>query len=308
MEAIQSIAVIINPVSGSGTGARIAAELAKEFKARFEGYDLTFIETRSKEHAIELGATQRADLLIMVSGDGTAHDLVQGIMSRPRDVRPAFSIIPIGSGNDYARTLGIVPNALEAVRALAEGVRVSSDVGLCNDVYYLETLSFGIDAAIAAQTIVLRRTTKAQGVVLYAHAAVLAILKDLKSHHARLTMNGRTYEDDFLICAVQNGPTYGGGFCVSPHARITDGKLNVCFATKVATLPALYYLTRLFRGTHEKLKVFSTAEVERMTIDFDEPVPAQWDGEPQMGSHFEVEILPGALDVIVPKDSPVLRG
>ena len=306
MKNVRSITVVINPAAGNNTGTRIKPDVERLFRDIFPEHDIDFTEPGSKDQAIALGAKSQSDLIVVVSGDGTLHDLAQGILSRPRAERPALSIIPIGSGNDYARTLDVSKDPLAAIRALASGVRVSADVGKCNQTWFLETLSFGADAAVAIKTIDLRKTTHTSGALLYAHAAVIAILKELRAHHIRYRIDGQDLEDELLILAVQNGPTYGGGFRIAPKATITDGLLDVCTSTKVGTLKALFFLFSIFNGKHEGYKSFRTYRAKSLTVDLDEPVPVQCDGEAQQGIHFEIAVVPDALDVIVPADSPVL--
>jgi diacylglycerol kinase family enzyme len=163
-----------------------------------------------------------------------------------------------------------------------------------------------VDAAIAINTVQLRKTTKARGTMLYAHAAIISILSDLKANHVRLTIDGQQSEKDLLICAIQNGKTYGGGFKVAPRAKITDGKLNVCMATRTNPVKALYALAKMKNGKHESLNIFSDYEAQELTLDFDQHVPSQCDGEELPGTHFEVGIIPATLDVVVPQNSDVL--
>ncbi len=307
MQTVKSITVIINPAAGNDTGARIRPEVEKTFKQLFPQHELFFTEPGSKANAIALGAETVADLIVVLSGDGTLHDIAQGVLSRPHTDRPAISIIPIGSGNDYARTLGVSTDPLEAIRDLLDGVRVCADVGRCNQTWYLETLSFGVDAAVAISTVNLRKSTHTSGALLYAHAAVLAIVRELKAHRVRYNIDGRLFDDELLILAVQNGPTYGGGFRIAPRASITDGFLDVCTGKKVGALRALFYLARIFSGKHEVYDTFDAYKAKNLVIDLDEPVPVQCDGEEQHGTHFEISVIPRALDVIVPAHSPVLK-
>ncbi|MDR3307813.1 MAG: diacylglycerol kinase family lipid kinase [Coriobacteriales bacterium] len=306
METVKTIAVVVNPVAGDHLGARVWPRIEQQLVTAFSNRDVSVYQTQSKEHATALGASLNADLVITVSGDGTVHDVAQGILQRPRANRPALTVIPIGSGNDYSRTLGISTVPENAVAALHSMVRCATDVGQCNNTFFLETLSFGVDAAIAINTVEMRKTTHTSGTMLYAHAAVLALLHDLRPRHARYTIDGVEHEDDLLIFAVQNGPTYGSGFRVAPRALITDGKLNVCTATRVSTPYALLCLARILRGTHEGLKPIHTYEAQNLTVDFDTPIPTQCDGEEQEGSRFNITIHPAALDVLVPPASPIL--
>jgi diacylglycerol kinase family enzyme len=339
VKSIDSILVLVNPAAANNTGHRLWAQVTPRFEALFSSYNRKIVETRSAEHNVEVGATTDADLIISVSGDGTVHDIVQGIMQRPREERPALTMIPIGTGNDIARTLNIPLNPQRALEALSTGVVVPIDVGRCNSTFFLETLSFGIDAAIALKVVEMRKTIKSRGLLLYARAAISAILSELKPHHFTITVNAEdvrgddnagdaagdaagdsagdaagggiaggdtsseTIDDNLLICAIQNGPTYGGGFRIAPNANAGDGMLNVCMAANINRLYALYALSLVAQGKHERLPIIRSLIARQMTVDLDQKVPAQCDGEPLHGTHFEIELLPGAIDVLVPRST-----
>jgi YegS/Rv2252/BmrU family lipid kinase len=306
MKSINSILVLVNPATANNSGHEIWNHLIPRFEALFSSYERKIIETHSREQNIELGANFDADLIISVAGDGTAHDIAQGIMSRPRDVRPVLAVVPIGSGNDFAKTLGIPTNPRRALETISEGRRATIDVGRCNGTVFLETLSFGVDAAIAHKTVEMRRTSGGRGFLLYARAAVSAIIRELRAHRFAITIDGgATLEKKLLICAIQNGPTYGGGFRIAPNARPSDGLLDICMAFDISKLYALYALALIARGTHEHLSVIETSTARRLTIDLEREIPAQYDGELLEGTHFEIELLPGAIDVILSRDVPL---
>jgi diacylglycerol kinase family enzyme len=151
---------------------------------------------------------------------------------------------------------------------------------------------------VALNTEELRLTTKARGARLYAHAAVDAILHEFISHEVRLSYNGIEHTLDALILAVQNGPTYGGGFKVAPQARITDGLLDVCAASGINKLQGFYYLSQMKSGKHERLKGFSQFRTTRLELEFAGELPVQCDGERIGGQRFIIEVVPAALDVL----------
>jgi len=263
------------------------------------------IETESREQTRGLAEILLTDMIISFSGDGALCDIAQGLMRRPKEQRPLLAAVPIGSGNDFAKALGLPMNPWSAISRLARGKRSWIDVGCVNGQYFLNTLSFGIDAAIAGRTTELRKSTRRRGFLLYAQAAVGAIVKEMKPHHYSLTVDGEQLERELLICAIQNGPYYGGGFKIAPRAILDDGLLSICMATEVSTPAALYYLTRIARGTHEKLREVETRKASRVELLLDEPIQAQCDGEPieglvfgDKGWRFEVELLPRALEVL----------
>ena len=304
MDSIKKILVLVNPSSSENRGREVWAKAQPQFQALFSEYEYEILETVSSEHNIVLGATTDADLIISVSGDGTVHDIAQGIMRRPREDRPVLTMLPIGSGNDFARTLGIPFEPERALEAIRNGRVVPMDVGKCNEFYYLETLSFGIDAAIAIGTYEKRKTTKSRGFVLYLKVAISAIIKELRKHHFAYSLDdGPPKEDDFIIFAIQNGPTYGGGFQVAPRALPDDGLFNICVATDTSKPGALYAMAKMAKGTHEQLAIVHTMTVKRVTIDVTEDVPVQFDGEALSGRHFEIEVLPRAINVLAAQKS-----
>ena len=310
--SFRNITVVVNPVAGFGAGIALLPRVLERLPQFFPDARITSIETQSSAHASEIGASVSADLLVIIGGDGTLHHVVQGVLTRPQHERPTVSLIAVGSGNDYARTLGIPSDAALALEILPEAVSLAVDVGCAEvkdrdeTIYYLETLSFGVDAAVAINTMELRKTTHTKGLRLYARAAISAVLNELKPFHASCYVDGSPHEFDLLICAVQNGPTYGSGFKVAPRASITDGLLNICVARRVGTLRALYYLLRIKSGTHEQLKAFSTFETSHFEIKLDHQLPVQCDGEQIFGTHFDIRVLSGALNVLVPRNAPVL--
>jgi YegS/Rv2252/BmrU family lipid kinase len=302
MRSIHNILVLINPAAANNSGHALWARVAPRFEALFSSYKYQIITTQSREQSVELGASTTADLIISFGGDGTAHDITQGLMRRPRAERPALAVIPIGSGNDFAKTLGIPANPRSALEALSGGVRKSIDVGCCNGTVFLETLSFGVDAAIAHKTTEMRKTINGRGFLLYARAAVSAIIHELRPHLFSLTIDGATtVEKKLLICAIQNGPTYGGGFRIAPNARLDDNLLNICLATNTNRAHALYALTRISRGSHETMPIIEASTARHLVIELEYEVPAQYDGEPLSGTRFEIEVLPSAIDVIWPR-------
>jgi YegS/Rv2252/BmrU family lipid kinase len=259
-------------------------------------------------------------MLVIVGGDGTVHDVAQGVMQRPRQERPVMAVVSVGSGNDYARTLGM-PRDVAGILAQLKGAAVMPvDVGRCaildaslpgasQEVFFLETMSFGVDAAVALRTVELRRATHAKGLRLYAHAAVSAIIAELADFHAVFTIDGVSYEDDLLIFAIQNGPTYGSGFRVAPKALADDGVLDVCVSRRIGTMRALHALSRMKAGTHEALPSFQTWRARGLEVAIDRDLSIQCDGERISGRRFKIDIVPGALDMLAATGgSAALRG
>jgi diacylglycerol kinase family enzyme len=111
-------------------------------------------------------------------------------------------------------------------------------------------------------------------------------------------MAEKEFTHETIILAVQNGPTYGGGYKIAPRASIVDGMLDMYSVSGVSKPAAIYYLSQIKSGKHERLKGVTYHQASRLTLEFAEQVPAQCDGEKLMGQTFDIEILPAALEVL----------
>jgi len=300
--------LLVHTGAGSGLGGRIAPQVAEALRHMYRSAEFELVATRSPEHIREIGQTANVDALFCLSGDGSVHDLAQTLVNRRGEKRPVLAPIPAGSGNDYARTLGFALDPLKAVSQLPQCETFKVDVGRVNGTYFLETLSFGVDAAVALNTEDLRLTTKTRGGVLYAQAAIGAIIHEFDAHHVRVRVENREeYSLKALLLAVQNGPTYGGGFKVAPNASIVDGMLDMYIASGIRKPTALYYLTRMKNGNHERLKGFSYHRLPRVELEFDEQPPAQCDGERLLGTKFSIDVVSEALEVLAIPSATVGR-
>lgn len=295
----RAITLLVHAGAGSGMGGKYASQIFEGVQSLFPCAKVEIVETQNKKHIAHLGHSSRADLILCVTGDGSVHDLAQTLVKRPSGSRPIVGVIPVGSGNDYARTLGMPLDPLKALKVLPDCVSIKADVGKVNTVYFLQTLSFGVDAAVALNTEKLRKSTQTRGLRLYARAAINAILHEFNAHVVQVHMGENAFSVNTLILAVQNGPTYGSGFKVAPRASITDGMLDVYLASDITRPLALYYLSQMKNGRHEGLKGFNSYKTSQLALTFDEQLPIQCDGERLLGLQFNIELVPAALDVLV---------
>jgi len=305
--------VIANPAAQSGRGAQGAQLVEAYLRQRFGEGACTLRLTERPLHAVELAEQAGGyDTVVALGGDGVIHEVVNGLMRIDAANRPHLGVVPLGSGNDYARTLGVVANKpLEAVEQLLGGVRKKVDLGLVNGTYFDNTLSFGLDAAIAADTMERRKKTGSHGTLLFAASGIDVFMNRLKPYRYRAqlfttqadgTETCRTIEGEELIFAVQVGPTYGGGFMVAPGASPTDGLFDLCYTVKTPSKPYVLglFLSAKF-GLHVHSSVIRTCQATRLTVEFptEEP-PSQVDGEVFGGQTFDVRCVPAALEVVVP--------
>lgn len=312
--------VIANPASHSGRGAA-AAEHTKRFFESYasatKSFDMEL--THAPLDAVEMAAhASGMDTVIALGGDGVIHEVVNGLMCIDKRDRPRLGIVALGTGNDFARTTGSAFNDVEtSLRQLFTGRERTLDLGLVTSdlapcgplkgsagTYFMETLSFGLDAAIAIDTTDRRsKGATTEGSALFLTSSIKLALKGAKGYASTVSIDGEAPLDlHALIFTIQNGPTYGGGFRICPAADPTDGLLDLCYNVKKPWLGHLLFLLGLARfGKHTHSRSVCLRRAQTVHLEFpDEVPPCQVDGEELKGSVFDVSVEPQALRVLVP--------
>lgn len=314
-QAIQvlSVCVIVNPLSRNGEGER-AGQWIENFIAEHNLGASRVEYTKYALHAKEIARSAAEDIVLVVAGDGTINEAASGLMERTRETRPLFAVVPCGNGDDYARTLGLRAKTLiDCYESLMKTRIKAMDVGVCNGRYFFETLSFGLDAAIALGTNTRRVETGKSGTRLYLEEGIDQLLHHRNIYRYTLGETASEVQESSLtthagamhLLAVQIGHTYGGGFCIAPKADPADGLFDVCIAhphgddqnEPLSFSRATVIFLSAKNGKHEHFDEIECLSVGDFVIDFDQEPAVQIDGEGISGTHFEVHILPRALKV-----------
>lgn len=291
--------LIANPAAKHG----LTGEMLPAVRQLFNGVaDYDMVSSTEPHDALELARdAQGFDTIVAVGGDGTAHEVLNGLMLRPEEDRPAMSVLPTGSGNDYGRTLGISFDLSTAVRQIATGVSKQMDVGLCNGRYFANSIAIGLDARVTAKAVELKITTGWSGIWLYARALRYVLFNQFYSHPVTVAIDdGDPVDLDMTIVALTNGPTYGGGFRVTPDAVGDDGLLDVCILDKIGLASALWRLPFLVVGKHSNMKPVHMMRIHSLDLVSERAIEGQIDGETMLEKHYEISVLPGALHAVVP--------
>lgn len=301
--------VIANPAAqlGRGYDAALRAErLLREREGACTVVDVVFTNAAGDARGFAANSAGY-DTIVCVGGDGTIHEVGNGLMSLARDERPRLSVIPMGSGNDYARTLGMAFSVDEAVAQLCAGSVVNADVGTCNGVCFMETISFGLDAGIALDTQERRLRTGTTGLRLYAASCADQLFHHKRDYGFTLRVDdGAPERGALILMAVQVGPSYGSGFKVCPDARLDDGLLDVCIAhAPIGTLKGALIFLRAKNGHHKKFRGIDIRTARTLELSFDQAPPVQVDGERYQADAYSLGILAGALDVIAAPEREV---
>lgn len=300
--------IIANPTAHSGKGAQ-GADFVRRFLDGYasltNGYEMR-LTSGPGDGTDAARAAKGFDTVVALGGDGIIHEVVNGLMDIDAPLRPTLGIIPMGSGNDFARTLGVIANDPgKSLGQLAGGSRRRIELGLVNGVHYMETLSFGLDAAVALDTTTRRAAgTSQEGTGLFVSSCLKIFSSGKDGWHFHATFDDeRDVEGTEVVFAVQVGPTYGAGFRVCPDANPTDGLLDVCYTKLAPSVPhTLALLARARAGKHVGSKVIQMTQARHVVVDFDVEPPCQVDGEKLVGRHFDITVEPEALEVIVPAE------
>lgn len=296
--------LIVNPVAQSGKGSK-SGKIAFNILSQEYKQNVDLIYTKNANDAKKIASTKQGyDTMIAVGGDGVIHETVNGLMMLKRKDRPKFGIIPVGSGNDYARSLGVSFDTKKAVHQLMTSNIKNLDIGKVNDQYFAETLSFGLDAGIALGTMELRKKTNSTGFLLYFKSGIDQILHHYHTYNYTLKLDDKKLDGESIIIAVQNGVTYGGGFQICPKASMEDGLLDICIARGGVKLPlALFMFSLASKGFHRHFSIvsFHRSKTAKLKFSGEHTPKCQIDGEEYTADEYNISMLHKQLDVFFPR-------
>jgi YegS/Rv2252/BmrU family lipid kinase len=292
--------LIVNPAAKHGETAKLLPRL--ERLAAPDIADLKIVLSAGPRHALDIAKTAAGfDAVIAVGGDGTAHEVLNGLMEHAADSRPLYGIVPTGSGNDYAHTLGMSDDPPTALLQLASAGQREVDLGRCNGVWFGESVAVGLDARVTAKAVELKTTTRLSGLALYLRALMYVLSKEYYGHEVTVQFDDNPpFATEMLILAATNGPTYGGGFRITPDSVVDDGLLDIC---RIDTMPkpeAFMRLPFVIAGKHTRMRPVHMTRARRVRIAAEKPVEGQIDGEVMLERSYDIEVVPKALRVLAP--------
>jgi YegS/Rv2252/BmrU family lipid kinase len=295
------IKLILNPITNHGRSLQMASGL----RPLTAGLNAAWIETQSTAHATELArqaGIEGCDLVVACGGDGTVHEVINGLMQVTERERPALGIVPLGSGNDFAHILGVPADPAEALQSCLRGQPHSIDMGSVRDgqgrlEYFNNTLGIGFDAVVTIHT---RRITAIHGFMMYLIATLQTIFRNFNPMDLHVVTDRESWDQSTIMLTLGNGPREGGGFLVTPEARLDDGILDYVTIRKISRLTMLRLVPEVMKGTHARFKQVRMGTCRKMEITSKQPLYVHCDGEIFAGfgsdiRKLEIEILPDAL-------------
>lgn len=300
----QRMKVILNPAAARGYGAKVAPQLRRFLEV--EKLDFELVTTDRPGHAAEL-AKQAVDngfkIVVAVGGDGTVNEVVNGLIAASEgEVAGTLGIIPIGSGSDFAYAVGVPPDLRGACHRLVHGQTRLVDVGRVTlpdgtSRYFDNTVGIGFDGIVALES---RNVRWLHGFVLYLWTVLRTIIFYNLAPVMRVEYDGETITQPTLMLVVANGRREGGGFLVTPQAKLDDGLFDLCLARGINRLQILQLLPHVMKGTHIDKEPVTMAQARYVRVTSETKLVAHMDGEILCtdAHRLEFEILPQRLQVL----------
>ncbi len=300
------VKLIVNPNADLGRAWRKAADL-RPVVEEFGGADWsgTVYPTHATELALQ-AAEAGYELVIAAGGDGTTHEVLNGLMRVPPASRPRLGIVPLGSGNDFSHAVGVDPRGEVAVRQIFTGKAKPVDIGLMRDSrgreeYWGNALGIGFDTTVTIRS---RKFSYLRGFLIYLIAVLQTIILNHDAPCLTVETDLESWTKEMLLLVLCNGGREGGGFFVSPEARPDDGIFHYAGVQKVSRPMMLRLLPEVMKGTHGRFPQVRMGQFHQMKIQADRPLYIHTDGEIFAGFGVDVrqlstEIYPAALEVMV---------
>lgn len=289
--------LVYNPYSAHGRAGKALPDVEAKFNALSIPFDLAL--TDYPEHAVEI--VREADFkgydgVIAAGGDGTLFEVINGYFQNPAKKRIPLGVLPMGTGNAFARDLDLhVDRWEEAVEIIAGGTPRPVDVGRFSThgqtYYYLNILGMGFVADVTKTA----KGLKWLGNVAYT-LGVFYQTVFLKTHHLTITIDGKTLERENIFVEISN-TRYTSNFLMAPEAKIDDGLLDVTLASKLTRRRLLKCFPKIFTGEHVHMDEIETFQAKHIQVETDVPKVLTPDGELIGITPFEVDCLAGAVPV-----------
>lgn len=290
---------IVNPTAGGGRARRVEAVIRARLMDR-AAPEPEFRFTERAGHAVTIageGAAAGFDPIVAVGGDGTAHEVANGLLGFSGSI-PSLAVIPVGTGNDFARSVGIPMDLGEAVEVAVGGAGVARaiDAARCGDRYFVGVAGAGFDARVARAVNAAPPRMKI-GALPFVWYTLREIVRN-RNVELVIQLDGTTITQRSLLVSVSNCRFSGGGMQLAPEALPDDGLLDVCVVGDASVADVVRLLPRVFSGGHVGHPKVAIHRAARIRIDGPPEVDAQADGELIGGLPLEIAVIPGALRVL----------
>jgi diacylglycerol kinase (ATP) len=299
--------IIANPAAGRGTSGQAVPRIERMLSGY--GLDFDLVHTERPWDATELAREAAAtgyDVVVAVGGDGTANEVLNGLMQAQQEGLGtcALGVLCVGQGNDFAYSMGISLDLEVGCRALAQGHRRTIDVGRVAGGHYPKGRYFGNGVGIGFDAVVgfeALKMTRLHGFLSYLVAVLKTVFLYYKAPLVTIEYEEQTITQPSLMVSIMNGQRLGGGFMMAPEGKPDDGLFDLCIAGEVSRARIFGLIPHFIRGTQATQEPIQTGQARRVVVTAVEGVlPAHADGETLCteGRRLEIELLPRQVEVI----------
>ena len=282
---MKKLLFVMNPYSGIRRANRYLADIISIFNRG--GYEVTAHMTAGQGDAIRVvqEKAKDMDLVACCGGDGTFNETISGILRSGADVPVGY--IPAGSTNDFAASLKLPANILQAAKDIVEGEPVAYDVGRFGQRYFSYVASFG--AFTRASYATPQNIKNALGHTAYVLEGINE-LSQIRKTHVRMELDGQVVEDDFLFGAISNSTSVGGILTLDPkQVDMADGKLEVLLVRAPVDLLEISECIKAVQTQKYNCDMITFRSAEKIRVFADPDMPWTLDGEREDG-HAEVDV------------------
>ncbi|MCK8060858.1 MULTISPECIES: diacylglycerol kinase family protein [unclassified Fusibacter] len=279
-----NITIVINPTAGKGLSI-FKIDSIENFIIE-HGHSVTIVKTEYEGHAKNIVEEyiDCSDIIVVAGGDGTLREGVLGMIARKSKV--PMGILPTGTGNDFARTLGIPLDLNEALEVLLKGSKTKVHFGKVNEDIFVNVVSTGFDASIVNTREKIKRFVK--GPLSYLVSTIITLVKYQAKEYV-LMIDGKKHVGTYFLVAAANGRYYGGGMKVAPKASPKNKQLDICLVKKIGKLKLLYLLPTIYSGKHIETPYVEYFSCDTLSIEIiDGSVLINIDGELKYVNLFNI--------------------
>ncbi|MGI2328865.1 diacylglycerol/lipid kinase family protein [Planococcus sp. YIM B11945] len=289
---------ILNPSSGKERAADYRVDV--QFTLEQMGYTVDTRETEKKgdaTHFAREACEKKYEFVVAMGGDGTINEAVTGLAEQSH--QPLFSLIPLGTVNDFARALGISLDPGEAIEALMTGTEKKVDIAKVGKQYFMNILAIG---QIAESTYEVSAEQKTRlGAFAYFIEGLKAVTSDAETYF-QIEHDHGSWEGDAKLVLVALTNSVGGFEKLAPEALTDDGLLHL-YIVKNAALPAFIRIAgALLIGRLEKDPAVEVIHTTRVKINTSNPLSCNIDGDEGCLTPFEIEVMPRHIRALIPPE------
>ena len=281
-----SVYLLVNPAAGRGKGDRLNASIVNAVRSHCENVEVLSASSVEETSLLMQSAVDRgAEKLIVAGGDGIVHLAIQAVAGSST----VLGIIPSGSGNDFARAVGL-PTGIEEASKVALSQASKIDLLKVDNRWVASVLTFGFSADVNTRADKMRRP---KGPSRYTFATLFCLPK-LQGKSLEFLVDDRRYVFDLILGTVANTSDFGGGMKIAPDADPADGKSNLTLVADIGRIELLRFFRRVFDGSHLLHPKVHTLEGKVIDI-ISEGFDIWGDGELVAVSPIRIELAPQAL-------------